>query len=200
MDRFGFFFSFYGLILGLAITELLSGLGGMVRAHALKKLEAQTALLALLVFVAICTTWIDAWDELKSVDLVIADLWAPLLLATCYYLAADVVFPREREQYAHLRTYFAARKRFVIGLVWVAVLLETFADRRYFVNQLQHDPRFFWAFLVPYNVAVQVCFLALMVVRARRPIIALLIAQIALGILPYWGENLMHGLVAWAWA
>ena len=200
MDRFGFFFSFYGLILGLAVTELLSGLGGMVRAHALKKLEAQTALLALLVFVAICTTWIDAWNELKSVDLDFQDLWAPLLLATFYYLAADVVFPREPDQYAHLRAYFAVRKRFVVGLMWAAVLLEMFAVRAYFVGELQHEPSFFWTFLVPYNLAVQICFFALMVVRARRAIIALLIAQIALAIVPYWGESLFHRMVAWLWA
>ena len=50
MDQFSFFFAFYGLILGLAVAELLSGFAGMVRGHALKKLDAQTALAALLTF------------------------------------------------------------------------------------------------------------------------------------------------------
>lgn len=39
MDRFGFFFAFYRLILGLAVAELLSGFAGMVRAHALRAVD-----------------------------------------------------------------------------------------------------------------------------------------------------------------
>ncbi len=34
IDKFSFFFAFYGLILGLAVAELLNGFAGMVRAHA----------------------------------------------------------------------------------------------------------------------------------------------------------------------
>jgi hypothetical protein len=60
LDRFSFFFGFYGLILGLAVTELLSGFAEFARRRRLRDLELQTALLALLVFVDICATWIDA--------------------------------------------------------------------------------------------------------------------------------------------
>ena len=41
MDSFSYFITFYGLILGLALTELLGGFAHMVRARALKKLERQ---------------------------------------------------------------------------------------------------------------------------------------------------------------
>src|SRR4051794_31175114 len=108
LDKFSFFFAFYGLILGLAVAELLGGFAGMVRAHALKKLEAQTALLALLTFVLICATWVDAFTMSRSITLDFSNLWAPILLATFYYLAAAVIFPRDPGQYAHLRAYFAA--------------------------------------------------------------------------------------------
>ena len=40
MDTFSFFFGSYGLILGLAVTELLGGLGNVVRAGALLALDA----------------------------------------------------------------------------------------------------------------------------------------------------------------
>ena len=103
LDRFSFFFSFYGLILGLAVAELLSGFAGMVRAHALKKLEAQTALTALLTLTAIVATWVDAFSMERSLTLDFRDLWAPIVLAIIYYLAAAVIFPRDVRQYAHLR-------------------------------------------------------------------------------------------------
>jgi hypothetical protein len=46
VDAFSYFITFYSLILGLALTELLGGFAHMVRAKALKKLEPQTALRA----------------------------------------------------------------------------------------------------------------------------------------------------------
>src|SRR5690242_18514636 len=123
MDKFSFFFAFYGLILGLGVAQLLGGFAGMVRAHALKKLETQTALLALLTFILIVATWVDAFKMLQGITLNFGDLWAPVLVATFYYLAASVIFPRESEQFQHLHLYFAARRQFVIGMLFAAELV-----------------------------------------------------------------------------
>lgn len=186
MDRFSFFFGFYGLILGLAVTELLGGLTGMVRHHALRKLEAQTALLAILIFIAICGTWIDAWNLLKSVTLDFTDLWAPVLLAMAYYLAAGVIFPREPEQFTHLHMYFTARKRFAVTMLWAAFLLETVTIRGALEQTFRDDPATFWGWLVPFFIAVNGCYLALLLVHGRKANISLLAAEIVLAFLPYW--------------
>src|SRR5512146_3586030 len=101
----------------------------MVRAHALKKLEAQTALVALLTFVLIVATWVDTWSMDRTITLNFGDLWAPILLATFYYLAAAVIFPRAPGQFAHLRAYFSARRKFVIGMLFAAALVDFYANR-----------------------------------------------------------------------
>jgi hypothetical protein len=93
MDRFSLFFAFYSLILGLAITELLSGFGRFLRSHTTHKLGRQTALLAVFTFVSITATWIDAFSTLQTVNLDVESLWDPILMATFYYLAAIMVFP-----------------------------------------------------------------------------------------------------------
>lgn len=191
MDRFSFFFAFYGLILGLAVAELLSGFAGMVRAHALKKLETQTALTALLTFVLIVATWVDTFTMERSITLSFGDLWAPILLATFYYLAAAVIFPRDPRQYSHLRAYFAARRRFVIGMLFAAELVDFYANREWFVENYSHSPGFFWGWLIPYNVAIKGCFLVLFLVRNRRATIALLIAQILIFMVPYWQSGIV---------
>jgi len=49
---------------GLAVTELLNGLGKLVGAGEVRKLGWQTGLLVLLVIIA---TWIDAWESLRGV-------------------------------------------------------------------------------------------------------------------------------------
>jgi len=186
VDRFGFFFTFYGLILGLAVAELLGGFAGMVRAHALKKLEAQTALVALLTFILICATWVDAWNMDRSITLNFGDLWAPILVATFYYLAAAVIFPRDPGQYPHLRAYFAARRKFVIGLLFAAELVDFYVNRAFFIDRYYHNPAAFWGWNVPYNIAIKGCFLALFLVRGRRATITLLVAQILIFLVPYW--------------
>lgn len=186
VDRFAFFFAFYGLILGLGVAELLSGFAGMVRAHALKKLESQTALIALLTFVLIVATWVDTWTMERSITLNFDDLWPPILLATFYYLAAAVIFPRDVAQYAHLRAYFAARRKFVIGMLFAAELIDFYANRSWFLDAHLNRPGFFWGWLVPYNIAIKGCFLALFLVRGRRATIVLLITQILIFTVPYW--------------
>ncbi len=186
MDRFSFFFAFYGLILGLGIAELLSGFAGMVRAHALKKLEAQTGLVALLTFVLIVATWVDTYTMDRSITLNFGDLWAPILVATFYYLAAAVIFPRDPRQFSHLRAYFAARRRFVIGMLFAAELTDLFVNRAFLIYRYYHDPAYFWGWNVPYNIAIKGTFLALFLVRRRRATIVLLIAQILIFLVPYW--------------
>ena len=195
MDKFSFFFAFYGLILGLAVAQLLGGFAGMVRAHALKKLEAQTALLALLTFILIVATWVDAFNMSQGITLNFYDLAAPILLATFYYLAAAVIFPREHEQFAHLHMYFAARKTFVVGLLFAAELIDHIANLDYFVENYRYNPAKFWGFMIPYNAAIDGCMLALLLVRGRRANIVLLGVLILLFIVPYWDPGVVDRMI-----
>jgi hypothetical protein len=171
------------------VTELLGGFAGMVRAHCVKKLDAQTALLALLIFVLICATWVDAFNMERSITLDFSDLWSPILLATFYYLSAAVVFPRERQQYPHLRSYFAARRQFVIGMLIAAEMVDHVANFSWYVDQHARDPAHFYGWLIPYNIAIDGCFIALFLLRGRRATIALLMAEILLFLVPYWHEG-----------
>lgn len=194
MEKFSFFFGFYGLVLGLAATELLGGFAGMVRARAVHKMEAQTALVALLTFLIICVTWIDAWNSLAAITIDLQGLWAPILLATLYYLAAAVVFPRYKTEYGRLAGYFAERKRFIISMLLVAELVANYTYLKVWTNTFAHKPAVFWYWMVPYNLAILGCFVALLVVRSRRANVGLLAALLFLFSFPYW----THGAVrAW---
>jgi hypothetical protein len=186
IDQFSFFFAFYGLILGLAVAELLGGFAGMVRGHALKRMEAQTALTALLTFVLIVATWVDTFTMDRAITLSFSDLWPPILLATFYYLAAAVIFPRDPRQFPHLRAYFAARRKFIVGMLFAAELVDFYANRYWVADRYYHQSAAFWAWTVPYNVAIKGVFLALFLVRGRRATIALLATQLLLFMVPYW--------------
>jgi hypothetical protein len=195
MDRFSFFFAFYGLILGLAVTELLGGFAGIVRARALKRLEPQTGLLALLVFIVICATWIDAWNTLTKISLDFEALWAPIVLATFYFLAAAVVFPHEPSEYDRLADYYAERKRFTVGMLLAAELLVSFTFRGIAVDELRYRPAIFWLWFLPYNAAIKGSYVALLLVRGRRANIAMLAVLILLFLVPYWVHGAMEQLI-----
>jgi hypothetical protein len=189
VDSFSYFIAFYSLILGLALTELLGGFAHMVRAKALKKLEPQTALLALFILVDICSTWVDGWLSLKSVTVDFAGLWAPVLLAICFYLAASVVFPHDEADHERLADYYRERKRFIVGLLLAGELLIHVTYIGVFQDRLAHQPAVFWLWTIPYNAAIEGSMIALMFVRSRRANIILLAALILLLTIPYWFED-----------
>lgn len=186
MDKFSFFFGFYGLILGLAVTELLNGLGKLVRAGAVRKLGLQTALLAAILLLVICATWIDAWESLRGVSLDFAGLWAPVSIAILYYLAATIVFPEHPDAWASLDDYFAQRKR-IVGLLLLAnEFVVNYSYRGVLIDTYQHDPEKFWHWTVPYNIAIKLVFLVFILVHGRKANVAALVVMILVFLLPYW--------------
>lgn len=196
MDSFTYFVAFYSLILGLGLTELLGGFAHMVRAKALKKLEPQTALLALFILVDICSTWVDSWLTLKHVSVDFAGLWAPVLLAICFYLAASVVFPHDEADHERLADYYRERKRFVVGLLLAGEMLIHVTYLHVFEQRIAHQPELFWLWTVPYNLAIEASMVAIMFLRSRRANIVLLIVLLLLIMIPYWDQGSIQNALA----
>jgi cellulose synthase/poly-beta-1,6-N-acetylglucosamine synthase-like glycosyltransferase len=196
LDAFSYFITFYSLILGLALTELLGGFAHMVRAKALKKLEPQTALLALFILVDICSTWVDTWISLKHVSVDMASLWAPVLITICFYLAASTVFPHDEADHERLADYYRERKRFVVGLLFAVEMLIHITYLPIFEERIAHQPELFWLWTVPYNLAIEAVMVALMFVRSRRANVALLVVLLLLIVVPYWGQDSIQNALA----
>jgi hypothetical protein len=186
MDKFSFFFGFYGLILGLAVAELLNGLGALVRAGELRRLGWQTGLLALFVLLLVCATWIDAWDSLRGTTLDFAGLWAPLLIAILYYLAAGVTFPKSPAEWPSLDDYFMKRKRFVFSLMLAAEFVVNYSYRSVLLETFHDHPQKFWEWELPYNLVIKLGFVVLILVKGRRANIVGLVGMILLFLVPYW--------------
>ena len=181
------------------MTELLGGFARLVRARALRKLEPQTALLGLLTFIVICATWIDAWNTMTKITLDFEGLWAPILLATFYFLAAAVAFPSDHAEFDQLATYYAERKRFVVGMLLAAEVLVSFTFRGVIIDELHARPAIFWLWFLPYNLLIKGSYVALLFVRGRRANIATLVALILLFMVPYWVHGAMEQLISRHW-
>lgn len=186
MDRFSFFFAFYGLILGLAVTELLGGFVAFARERRIRDLEPQTGLLALLIFVDICATWLDAWETLKDVTLNLEGLFAPILLATAFYLASGLVFPRKSADLDALDEYYRKRKWFVATMLLIVELLVGYTFIGTYERKLANAPAVFWLWHVPYKLLLLSGFVWLIAARGKRSNIAALSFLLLLFTVPYW--------------
>ena len=192
MDQVSLFFAFYSLILGLAITEVLGGFGRFVRSHATHKLGAQTALLAIFTFVSITASWIDSFQTLRSIQLDVESLWAPILTATCYYLAATVVFPTSATDLDHLDDYFAERKRFAIGFLFACEMLVTYTFKDIIYEGAVQHPETFLYFFLPFHIILKGSYIALFFSKSKRANIFWLSILILLLMFVYWD----HGTIA----
>ena len=196
MDQFEFFFTFYGLILGLAAAELLSSIAAFARARPLRDMEAQTGLLALLTFLLVCATWIDAWRVRDTFSIDIAGMVLPILIAGSYYLAASTVFPREAADFDDLPGYYARRRRFAVTMLIVAEICVTITYVPAFIRTFTTQPAVFWLYHVPYNIAIKGSLVALLLVAGRRANVGLLVALILLFTIPYWSGGWIGAQIA----
>lgn len=95
MSEFEFFFSFYGLVLGLSVVELVAGLARTLHEGRGWRLGLLTPLLATFVLADITSFWAFAWVDLENVEVGYATLMIALAVAGLYYVAASLVFPRD---------------------------------------------------------------------------------------------------------
>ena len=116
-------------------------------------------------------------------------MWAPVLLAICFYLAASVVFPHDEADHERLADYYSERKRFVVALLLAGEMLIHVTYLQVFKERLAHRPAVFWLWTVPYNVAIETAMIALLFVRSRRANIVLLIALNLLLTIPVLGPE-----------
>ena len=189
MDRFSFFFGFYALFLGLAVTELLASFAGMVREQMARRIDIRLALLGIYIFLAVCATWIDAWSSLKEVTLDFKGLWRPILIATAYYLAGTVAFPRNPDDYARTGEYYDERKHFIVGMLLAAEILLNSTLIPLFIEDFHNYPAMFWLDDVPLNLLLFGSYAGLLLLRSRLSNIAFILILILLVVHGYWGDT-----------
>ncbi|MDQ3040300.1 MAG: hypothetical protein M3R16_10970 [Pseudomonadota bacterium] len=129
MSQFEFFMAFYGLLLGLAVAELLLGFGNLVRAARQPRWGVLTPLLGLNIFVQLIASFADAWMKLKGVSIDFAGITAPSLIGVSFFAAAILVTPRDAGEWPSLDDYYFARGRWAVAaLISVNMLTILFLE------------------------------------------------------------------------
>jgi hypothetical protein len=123
MDAFNFVFSLFGLLLGLALAELLGGFGAALQERHKIRIGWLTPLLGLVVACDLMLFWLGAWLARTVVPVTYLVLLCTLTITGIYYLSARLVFPHDRAEWPDYDVYYFAHRRWVIGGIVLCTLL-----------------------------------------------------------------------------
>lgn len=127
MSAFEFFFSFYGLLLGLSVAELVGGFARVLHERERVRFGWLTPLLAAFVALDVATFWNQAWVIFRGAPFNHALLIAGLIIAATFYVAASVTFPRVSaegtDERIDLTDHFWRYRRLVFGCIMTANLI-----------------------------------------------------------------------------
>lgn len=130
MSAFEFFFSFYGLLLGLSVAELVGGFARVLHERQRIRFGWLTPMLAIFVAIDITTFWNQAWAIYRGAPYNVALLVMSLVIAATFYIAASVTFPRTSAEGSHgridLDDHFWAHRRLVFSCILIANLIVAF--------------------------------------------------------------------------
>lgn len=130
MSAFEFIFSFFGLLLGLALAEGLGGLSRALKASHKVRIGWATMLLGIFVSCDVVSFWMYGWTLRELLPLNWAVMFCGFLVTAVYYVAASLIFPEDFEEWGDLNSYFDKHYRKVMGAVLlcnVALMTTTIA-------------------------------------------------------------------------
>jgi len=96
-DAFSFMFAFYGLLLGLAVAEVVSGFSRAYDERHKRRMGIVAPLFGVLLLVDLITFWMNAWAYRDMPDVRYVTALAVAFVALLYYFAATQIFPRATE-------------------------------------------------------------------------------------------------------
>lgn len=127
MSAFEFFFSFYGLLLGLSVAELVGGFARVLHERQRVRFGWLTPLLAVFVAMDVATFWSQAWTIFRGAPFNLSLLFVGLVVAATFYVAASVTFPRVTAEGVNdridLDQHFWAHRRLVFTCILAANLI-----------------------------------------------------------------------------
>ena len=172
MTIFEMVFNLIGLVLGLALVEVLGGLAKAIKSRPEERIGWLTPLLGAWVVLDVSAFWGIAWEVRDLLTTLWPSLLVGVVLASVYFLAAALIFPNDIDNQPDPDAHYWATKRKVIGLVLfcdLAVLL--------LVQLLGRTPS---VWVIAMNVVYFSTIIATFFARGRTTNLVLLVALTAI--------------------
>lgn len=123
MSGFEALFSFYGLLLGLAIASVATGFGEMWRGRARRRIGVLLPLFGLVVLFATTQQWLSLWRAQPSLTITAATLLISLAMALPYGFAAQAMFPTADDAVEHGDAHYLHSRRALLTAIAIPLLV-----------------------------------------------------------------------------
>lgn len=119
MNGLEFLFSFYSLLLGLAVANVATGFADIWRSRGQTKVGTHTALLGVLILFSAAQQWMSFW---RGRDLLTMGPWQILIciaVALPFVFISRAMLPREQDTWQSLDDYYMAHRRVLLLVLLV---------------------------------------------------------------------------------
>lgn len=126
MDSFDYLFTFYGLLLGIAIANVAIGFADMWRDCAKIRVGTCPPLLACLVLLGGMNAWIQIWHAHDKVTVNAWQMLAAVAIALPYVFISRAMFPGQGEEAEEsLEEHYLRHRGLLLVLLAVPVVMQT---------------------------------------------------------------------------
>lgn len=126
MTAFELVFAAFGLVLGLAVAEVLGGFARVLKLRRSERAKVRigwlTPLLALFVLLDLTRFWLIAWNVRALIPANYLTLVAVLAIVGTYYVVSTLIFPEDPEEWPDFDLHYDKNNRTVLGGMLAAQL------------------------------------------------------------------------------
>ena len=115
MNGFDLVFAMFGLVLGLAVTEVLAGFARVIKMRRKAHVGWLTPLLGTFVLIDMTTFWNTVYAHREHLHADLATLLVVLAFVGSYYLISTLIFPDDPEEWPDFDDYYDRHNRQVLG-------------------------------------------------------------------------------------
>jgi hypothetical protein len=119
MNGFDFLFSFYSLLLGLAVARVATGFADMWRGRKNMVVGISPILLGLFILFSAAQQWMSFWEKRSVLTMGPWPILVSMGTALPYVFVSQAMLPREQDTWASLEDYYMAHSRVLIGALLV---------------------------------------------------------------------------------
>ena len=123
MTGFEFLFSFYGLLLGLAVANVATSFADMWRDRNATPVGVAPPLLGLFILLAAAEQWASFWGARDALTMEPWEMLTSMGMALPYIFVSQGMFPREQRGWASLEAYYLAHSRVLMAVLTIPPLV-----------------------------------------------------------------------------
>ncbi len=119
MNAFEYYFTFFGLILGIAVANVGIGFGKLWRARDRVEIGVCLPLLGLWLLSHAILNWFGSWNNLREIPITPTTLIIGLFVGLPYVVVSTVMFPDDADRHTSLDQFYLSHSRLVMAAMMV---------------------------------------------------------------------------------